>query len=399
MGTIRFVGLTAMIAAGLHSIQPPLPLAQEPPQDAHRQHTASLAPPSVNDICARTLAIAIPVFDMPTTTQRQRLTRCSSSNLYYGIGRPQDFQTARWCAITQMAIDTDVPPYRKQHLNQPLLQQAGAEDTPIVPDRSILAGIYANGLGVEANIPLAMHLACKGSQLAEQNNDSRHLYGFAWDPVVRTLGDFGRRDEPTSWWHDHGVVEERFPTSRFFDACPYYGDTSGMSLCAGLEQRIVYGDFFQYMDQLNQRIPQNHRATLKRLRKSAEAYIDAANNFRFGSMARHEIPFAEAHDYRRLMQALKAIEAGRTPDLGADYPYVPNPATHPTEWRSFVSDNLGLDNMRTDISTPEGRRLAETTFRETVNARIRFERDLIAFTTARHPQYSAHQIRRMFRSL
>jgi uncharacterized protein YecT (DUF1311 family) len=75
---------------------------------------------------------------------------CESYKSYAGIGRPVDYKAARDCAWQERAAQL-----------ADLGQNEKAPIAWVVGGSLILTDLYANGLGVSKNLPLAMRLACE----------------------------------------------------------------------------------------------------------------------------------------------------------------------------------------------------------------------------------------------
>lgn len=98
--------------------------------------------------CLRSAAVAIPKADLPTTAQAPRLMSCNSEALYYGFAGKPDYVRARTCAYLERAAGNRFP----------------------IASSAVLSMIYANGLGVKRNPPLATKFACEaGGAPAEIN--------------------------------------------------------------------------------------------------------------------------------------------------------------------------------------------------------------------------------------
>jgi hypothetical protein len=88
--------------------------------------------------CARYSKIPFPTADRPTAAEKKALAKCSSEDLYYGIGTPVDAVKARKCAYVEM----------------------DSGQSPEIGGEAMLMTIYANGQGAARNLPLALRLAC-----------------------------------------------------------------------------------------------------------------------------------------------------------------------------------------------------------------------------------------------
>jgi uncharacterized protein YecT (DUF1311 family) len=105
-------------------------------------------------ICEQIKDIPFPKEDKPNNNEEAALINCDSEALYYGIGQTVDYTRARHCAYLE--------------------RQNG--DNKIFGGSAILMMLYANGLGVARNIPLAKKFACSISGApAEMEGRINHL--------------------------------------------------------------------------------------------------------------------------------------------------------------------------------------------------------------------------------
>lgn len=114
-------------------------------------------------ICRKLGAPVIPAADRPSPAQAAALKNCDPEALYYGQGMPRDAVKARQCAILSAGHSDD--------------------DDAFFSARAILMQIYANGLGVPRNLPLATSFACS-IESAPAENDGRvmHLQSLMTKP-------------------------------------------------------------------------------------------------------------------------------------------------------------------------------------------------------------------------
>lgn len=131
------------------SAQPWLP-RYDPKTDWNLAHASSAA----KSICKRSESTPIPQGNLPTMADLAGLASCNSEALYYGFAGKPDYVRARQCAY---------------------LQRAASDRNPI-SGSVVLAMIYANGMDVSRNLPLATKFACEaGGAPAEINARIGHL--------------------------------------------------------------------------------------------------------------------------------------------------------------------------------------------------------------------------------
>jgi hypothetical protein len=126
--------------------------------DSTTDSSFARASSGARDTCHRSESIQIPRADLPATADLLRLASCDSKTLYYGFAQKPDYVRARECAY---------------------LQRADGSRNPI-SGSVVLAMIYANGAGVNRNLPLATKFACEaGGAPAEIDARIGHLEAMA----------------------------------------------------------------------------------------------------------------------------------------------------------------------------------------------------------------------------
>lgn len=131
LGMWRHRGLLALLVASLLACP-----AQHPQQDA-------------DELCTGYASVPLPAEAANVSTPNDP-PACASYRSYKGIGRPVNYAAARACA------------WQERLAQQADLGQNGKEPIAwVVGGSLILADLYANGAGVERNVPLAMRFACE----------------------------------------------------------------------------------------------------------------------------------------------------------------------------------------------------------------------------------------------
>src|SRR5260370_35756380 len=100
-------------------------------------------------------SVPIPSLDQPTPQQAKALAKCSSMNLYYGLGAPADPVRARLCAYTELG------------------EKRANDDYFLGADTLMM--VYANGRGVARNLDLALRFACEGNTMPDSGSRVQHL--------------------------------------------------------------------------------------------------------------------------------------------------------------------------------------------------------------------------------
>jgi uncharacterized protein YecT (DUF1311 family) len=105
-------------------------------------------------ICRSLKGLSLPAADGPDRAAAEALKGCSSEKLYYGIGMPPDPERARQCAYLERT----------------------ARDGGGFSGDTMLMTIYANGVGAERNLDLAITFACQlDGAPAEEDGRVKHL--------------------------------------------------------------------------------------------------------------------------------------------------------------------------------------------------------------------------------
>lgn len=110
-----------------------------PPPSAPQPAPVDLSGSS-EELCKRLSSLQPPAQDLPGDAERASLDGCDAEDLYYGISSQRDPVLARKCAY---------------------LEREKADEAPIFGGSAVLMMVYANGLGVPRNEPLAIHFACE----------------------------------------------------------------------------------------------------------------------------------------------------------------------------------------------------------------------------------------------
>jgi uncharacterized protein YecT (DUF1311 family) len=124
--------------------------------------------------CLRSETLPVPQSDLPLTSDLPALAACNSEASYYGDNGSTDMVRARKCAY---------------------LERANGDKDPVAGS-AVLTMIYANGMGVPRNLPLATKFACEaGGAAAEIDGRIEHLQQLASKP---SPGRFDICDDITS---------------------------------------------------------------------------------------------------------------------------------------------------------------------------------------------------------
>jgi uncharacterized protein YecT (DUF1311 family) len=227
--------------------------------------------------CQKYKSVRIPSGDQPSPQQAKTLAKCSSVNLYYGLGGPADPDKARLCAYVEIA--------GKQTHDEYFWGPA------------ILAMVYANGQGSARNFDLALRFACEADALGSADARIQHLEEFKaknWKG-----SDFDVCDDISRSVMEHGLGVD--------GAC---GDKDDKIRVAKLDAIIAKWS-----------VPD--RQAFAKLQKAADAFFDARSDAETdqSGAGRAIIPAAErAALDDSFIAALARFEGGTTPNFtSADF--------------------------------------------------------------------------------
>jgi len=245
---------------------------------------AVAADPPWQASCRRAREVAIPAADQPDAERRKLLEGCKSEELFYGIGQKADPDTARLCAYIERA----------------------AGDLVVFGGSAMLMTIYASGIGVPRNLPLAVRFACDlDGAPAEMEGRIAHLEalgaGAATSPGA---APFDLCDDATSGFMQGHCAAHRERVERATraqrDLARLYIRTPAQR-AAFLSLRATADDFFQARAENEVDLSGTARAALQidekaALEKSFDALLDALE---------HEAgPRASAKDFAQADRAL-----------------------------------------------------------------------------------------------
>jgi len=228
--------------------------------------------------CLRSRAVPIPAADLPRPDQLAGLASCDAQALYDGNGGRPDYVRARECA----------------YLQRPGTAQAARSQGGFAfAGPAILMMVYANGLGVPRNLPLATKFACEaGGAPPEIDGRLEHLRKLADAPAP------GRR----------------------FDVCDDI--TSGYmgGLCAARQSDRAEAARDAVIDRIVAGYDVDQRRAFTDLRKAAGAFFDAqaSNEVDLGGTARAAFEIQqEDDDWDSFVAHLRQLEADGIPAANA----------------------------------------------------------------------------------
>ena len=288
-----------------HAAQPWLPSYE--PGDWNMANASAAAKLA----CQRSEALPIPPADLPHADDLPTLSSCHSQALYDGNDGKVDTVRARQCAY---------------------LERASGDKDPVAGS-TVLAMIYANGMGVPRNLPLATKFACEaGGAPAEIDGRIEHLQQLAAKPSPRE-----------------------------FDVCDDITSGYMMGVCAGIDADQANGQRAVALARITRGYDAGQQQALAALRKAAEAFFQAhsGNEIDLSGSARGAFQVADRqHSEQLFLDGLKALEAGKLPAadaqqadarLNAVYRRVmANPDLHPDKDGSSASGTITTNGVRAD---------------------------------------------------
>lgn len=253
-------------------------------------------------LCRAVLARAPAKSDQPSAHERDALYGCDSEALLFGLEVARDVKKARHCAFVQAANDTYRGPSRP------------------FDGRAMLMHLYANGIGVERDLDLALHMAC-GLDSAWGEMDARVLHLAALRDGKIEDKEFSFCDDITSGYaggqcaaHDSRLAHQG-RTERLANLSSGWDVASQRALA---ELRLLHDDYAAKHGWFEQ----DPRGTIKvelSVRASEELenqFVDTVSRLSQGKQPLYDLKGLEAADirlnslYRKLLEPNLLLERG-----------------------------------------------------------------------------------------
>ncbi len=186
------------------------------------------------EICSGYAGVPLPAEAAVALPQESQA--CESYKSYSGIGLPVSYQAARACAWQERAA-----------WQEKLAQNPKAPLAWVVGGDAILVNLYANGLGVARNLPVAIRLAC------EENA------GLAAEGIE----DLAR------------LVQSSERPKKRFSICDYAATTFTMNFCGGYEAEIKQQATSRELGRLSENWTDKQKALFRKLERAKDAYVAA----------------------------------------------------------------------------------------------------------------------------
>ncbi|MFZ1084314.1 MAG: hypothetical protein WAN35_05045 [Terracidiphilus sp.] len=232
--------------------------------------------------CEKYIQIPLPA-EANTIPTPAKFPSCHSLWLYYGFGgEKEDHTAARKCAWQERAVF--------------LKEKNEYEGSPADGGMETLANIYANGVGVTRNIPLALRFACETAEISPAIDQIEALEELAGKPAPRTKRDY-------------------------FNYCDGDPTTPQVAICASWEDKLEDEERQKVIQQLSATWPQAQQVALTALVKAEFSYSAAhARKEIYLSGSGRVVWEVDAEQGLRndFVAALQAFEKGQFPDWPAE---------------------------------------------------------------------------------
>jgi uncharacterized protein YecT (DUF1311 family) len=305
--------------------------------------------------CSTYLRTPVPI-GASNLAVRDGFPDCDSVALYYGNWKtPPNFRAAAVCAWKERAFNLSEKGQPPTDANTPV------PFSQIYGGSAILVNIYANGLGVKRNIPLALRFTCEAYRYESPGD-----VGGA----IRALEDLENKPVPQS-------------KKDYFKMCDFQGSTPTSGSCANWDEWATNEERNRTLMALTKEWGPTQLSALAQLRIAAEAYYydHAGNELNTAGTARAIEAIEELGTYREAFGALIAsAEKGGLPKVSrADL--IKTEAVLNRDYRQVLA-NAGKHKSEYGAVQPEG-------IRETERAWLRYRDAWVAFAKLRYPSVRA----------
>jgi uncharacterized protein YecT (DUF1311 family) len=214
---------------------------------------------------------------------------CDSMALFYGTWKTDpNFQAAAACAWQERAFNLSEKGKPPDDPNTPI------PFSQIYGGSAILVNIYADGLSVQRNVPLALRFACEAD---------RYEFPGDLDGAIKALEDLSNKPAPRS-------------KKDYFKMCDFQGSTPTAAVCALWDEEAANDNRNQAIKALTRKWSRTQFSALSQLRNAAELYYHehAGNELSTAGTARAVEAVEELGTFRDTFQAsLCSFEKGNVP--------------------------------------------------------------------------------------
>jgi uncharacterized protein YecT (DUF1311 family) len=302
--------------------------------------------------CAEVAALELPFADQVSDDDAKRLYPCESDKFYYAVGSTPDFEKARLCAQLEIAD----------------------ENLALFGSNGVLMMVYANGEGVERNIPLAKKFACllEGAP-AELEGRLKHLDEIAANRSSR---------------------EANPDKAERIDLCDDITSGYMMGACAAHDQAAVLLQRTARWKAVTDALKPAQQTALAALRASATAYFASRveNEVDNSGTMRGAMSIGEGNALEDgLLNHLDQFQQGHLPKFGASELAAADAELNDayTKARAAAVFQPGAVDGPLGTVRPDGIRAVERNW-------IKYRDAWVAFGKVRYPKVSADSWRTLF---
>lgn len=287
-------------------------------------------------ICRRLKGLSLPAADRPDRTAAAALKGCSSEALYYGIGVSPDPVRARQCAY---------------------LERATGGGNAGFSGNAMLMTIYANGVGAERNLDLAMTLACQlDGAPAEEHGRVEHL----------------------------AALKARHWTGHDFSFCDDITSGYAQGLCAAHDAALADAERKRQLANMTAGWSERDKRALTVLQKAESGFVKARADHEVdqSGTARAALVIDEEQTRQQdFLGMLQSLAAGKAPRFTTE---------------QFTAADARLNTLYQRIQQSGGKgwgTVAKDGIRTTQRAWLRYRDAWVAFAKVKYPSITPDSIR------
>ena len=277
---------------------------------------------------------------------------CHAYKSYSGIDRRVDYRAARACAWKERLA---------QHAG--LSQNASVGTSWVIGGDLILVDLYANGLGVPRNLPLALHLACE---------DGAGIAADAIDALDR-------------------LSKVPQPSAKRFEVCDSAFSTFSMNFCESFHLELAEERRHRSILALSARWSKEQKTAFAKVQSAEEKYVGAHNGELDASgtiRALRNMGSAEIM-HQNFFLDLRQFEKGNTPKGSASDAIKEEERMLAQYKTNLTAAQVPLTEDSQDGVTADGVTQAQGAWQEYRDA-------WLAFTAVRYPSIPASAFRAYF---
>jgi len=307
------------------------------------------AQPERDEQCKAASSVPLPA--EAVSVRPTEFPACEAYKSYAGIGRRVNYAAARSCAWKERAA-------QQAHLPQ----NSKVGTSWVIGGDLILVNLYANGLGVSRNLPLALHLAC------EENA------GIAADAI----GDLSKLAAATA------------PSAKRFDVCDSASTTFSMNFCGSYRSEITEERRKGAIRVLAARWTPEQRSAFANVETAEQRYVTTHNKELDQSGTIHTLKDLGSSEimHNNFLLDLRRFERG-------DFPKNVEAAASEERMRRQFEANLTATRQPT-TAADSGTAVTEDGITEAQAAWEQYRNAWLAFVAVRYPSVPAAAFRAYF---